>query len=768
MIMFSLTRCLIFTLVILQTFTREFSTNLYQFDKRIRSFTPNLNHVHTNQFKKVTIPFQPLNTFMCDTQHFQKQTANHWQEYTTLMTDHIQGKRTQFSPDHHSYYFQKITWSPDEWTNITHQTTAQQYDFEMISLQLIKKPLYVIYNEYGYTEPHNLHYFNSGDTIALISRIIAYFYEHFTFVKFKLFTNLSKTIGEFRGQCYISAKKFPLIKQVLLTSETTQQEIDTPCNEDRLIRLYTSNTGTYIATFPTQKIINEVPQIRNIQQYEQQTGHAYALDFQWSTPTDQGFALYIELGEKLTYLPRVWWIQEQTDSILGFHKNFFLPEYFQTLQTTYSYARNMRHYYAEGFYVKKPGVKYFRQNLTEHTPVVTSWPIPTQQINMKHPSNVYFKPHLGNLESIMPKALQVVERSPHIAQISNCQNYVTNFHTIQQERSTYHQKMFDQSKYHQRRSKQNKPLLSNLYSYKRTSHAKGDKRTNNVAQANLQRRIDDKAQLFRALWNNVHPHVLNLEKNLLEYQFESSEETRLDIEKRIHHKIWTDYAAHQAHTRAQHAYAQILYETNYLSTIIPSIHKKFREMYAMTIQHKTIRLLRDSRHLQSYVLYQHLINSNSIESYPLKYDATRSSSTRWSTPFLVSPTQTRSSSPQWSTPFLVSSTKTTTQISSGSHIAKVSQEPSTKEKQNTPPKTEAHQSEKTNTHTLHSQNQTYNPLPWPWPNTPHSRPYLPTLPSIISIIQRQFHNLLHRLHNKYIVTKQFIITLLSKHIKCDT
>ena len=748
--MFPKTRCFIITLLLSQTFTREFSTNLYQFDKRIRSFTPHLNHVHTNQFQKVTIPFQPLNTLICDTQNFQKQTKNHWQKYTTLITDHTQGKRTQFSPDHHSHYFQKITWSPEEWTTITHQPTAQQYHFEMIYLQLIKKSLYIIYNEYGYTDPHNLHYFNSSDTIAFISRIIAYFYEHFTSVKFKLFTNISKQVGEFRGQCYVSAKKFPLIKQVLLTSETTQQEINTPYNEDRLIRLYTLSNVTYFATFPKIKISNEVPQIRNIQQYHQQIGHDYALDFQWSIPTDQGFSLHIKLGKELTYMPRIWWIQEQSDSILGFHKNFFLPKYLQTIQTTYSYARNMRHYYAEGFYVKKPGVKYFRQNLTEHTPVVTSWPIPTQQINIKHPPHVYFKPHLGNLETIMPRVLQVVERSPHIAQISKCQNYVTNFHTIQQERSTYHQKMFNQSKYHQKRSDQNKPLLSNLYSYKQTSHAKSDKRTNNVAQANLQRRIDNKAQLFRLLWNNVHPHVLNLEHNLLKYQFESSEETRLDIEKRIHHKIWTDYATWQAHSKAQHAYAQLLYETNYLSTIIPNIHKNFREMYAMTIQHKTIRLLRDSRHLKPYVLYQHIINSDSIESYPLKYDATRSRSLRWPTPFLVS------------------STKATTQTSSSTPTLTVLQDSSTRAKQTTSPVTEAYQTEKTNKHAEYNQNQTYNSVPWPWPNTPHSRPNLPTLQFIISTIKSQFHNLLHRLNNKYIATKQFLANLLSKNIKCDT
>jgi len=737
--MFLIIRCYIFTSLLSQTFTREFSTNLYQFERKIRSFTPNLNRVPTNWLKNVTIPFQPLNTFVCDTQNFQKQTKNHWQTYTSLISDNIPGKRTQFSPDHHSYYFKKILWSPDDWTTITHNHIAREYDFEMIYLQLIKKPLYVIYNEYGYTDPHNLHYSDSSDTIALISRVIAYFYEHFTFVKFKLFTNLSKTVGEFRGLCYLSAKKFPLIKEVLLTPETTQQEINTPCNEDRLIRLYTSNTGTYIATFPKTKISNEVPQIRNIQQYEQQIGCNYALDFQWSTPTDQGFALYIELGEKLTYTPRIWWIQEQSDSLLGFHKNFFLPKYFQTIQTTYSYASHMRHYHAEGFYVKKPGVKYFRQNIDEHTPVITSWPIPTQTINQKHPRNIYFKPHLGNLETIMPRVLQIVERSPHIAQISKCQNYTATFHTIQQERSNYHQNLYEQQI----------PLLSNIYSYKQTSLAKSNEQANNVAQANLQRRIDDKAQLSRLLGNNVQSHVSNLEHNLLKYQFESSEEARLDIEKRIHHKAWTDYATSQAHSKAQHAYAQLLYETNYLTASIPSIHKKFREMYAMTLQHKAIHLLRNSRQLKPYILYQHIINSDSIESYPLKFDATRASPSRLLTIFLNN------------------SAKSKSHIFPSSPILTLPQYFPTRDKQTTSPVMETQQTEKTKKHAEYNNNQSYNPVPWPGLHTPHSRPYLPTMHSIISIIQRQLHNFLHHLNNKYITTSQFLTNIFNKHFQCD-
>ena len=747
MIMFSLTRCLIFTLVILQTFTREFSTNLYQFNKKIRSFTPNLNHAPTNRFQKVTIPFQPFNTLICDTQNFQEQTKNHWQKYTSLITDNTPGKRTPFSPDHHSHYFQQILWSPDEWTTITHHPTARQYHFEMIYLQLIHKSLYIIYPEYGYGNPYDLHYFQSSDAIAFISRIIAYFYERFTFVKFKLFNKQSRKIGEFRGQCYLSAKKFPLIKHILHMSTTTQREITTPCDEERLTRLYTLDPETYVATFPKNKISNEVPEIRNVQRYVQQIGHEYALDFQWSIPTDQGLSLCMELGKKLDYIPRTWWIQEQSDSLLGFHKNFFLPEYLQTMQTTYSYARNMRHYFAEGFYVKKTGVTYFRQNISEHTPIITSWPIPTQSVNEKQPPTVYFKPQLGNLETIMPRVLEIVERSPRIAQILKCQNYMATFHTIRQDRSTFHQTILDQET----------QLLPTIYSYEQTPHVQRDQQTNNIKQANLQRRIDDTADLFRLLWRNVQPHLLNLQNNLLIYHFENNEETRLKIEKRIYHKKWIDYTttkahanAQRAHSKAQRAYAQLLYETNYISAIIPTIHTKFREMYAMTLHHKAIRLLRNSRHLKPYVLYQHIINSDSIESHPLKFDATRASPSRLPTPFLIS------------------SAKSTRHTFSSSPILTLPQDSSTRVKQTTSPLTETQQTARTNKHAEYKNNQTYNLVPWPWPNTPQSRPYLSALQITISIIKRQFYNLLHRLNNKYIVTKQFLANLFSKRIKCDT
>ena len=92
----------------------------------------------------------------------------------------------------------------------------------------------------------------------------------------------------------------------------------------------------------------------------------------------------------------------------------------------------------------------------------------------------------------------------------------------------------------------------------------------------------------------------------------------------------------------------------------------------------------------------------------------------------------------------------------------------TRPKQTTSPSLETQQTENTNIHAKYTFNQTHNPVPWPWPSTQHSRPYLPPLQSVTSIIQRQIHNLIHRLNNKYIVTKQALANFFNKPIKCDS
>jgi len=224
----------------------------------------------------------------------------------------------------------------------------------------------------------------------------------------------------------------------------------------------------------------------------------------------------------------------------------------------------------------------------------------------------------------------------------------------------------------------------------------------------------------------------------------------LHIEKRIHHKIWTDYATSQAHSKAQHAYAQLLYETNYLSAVIPTLHKTFREMYAMTLQHKAIRLLRNDQKLPPHVLYQHIINSDSITTTPLKFDATRENPLQALTSFLLA-SSTANKRTFLSSPILTSS-----------------QEFSTRIQQTTSSALETQKTKSISQYAEYNNNQTHNPVPWPWPSVTHSHLHLPTLQSVISKLQRQIFNLIHNLNSNYISTKHTLIRLFKEHIKCDT
>jgi len=88
------------------------------------------------------------------------------------------------------------------------------------------------------------------------------------------------------------------------------------------------------------------------------------------------------------------------------------------------------------------------------------------------------------------------------------------------------------------------------------------------------------------------------------------------------------------------AYRQLLIECNYFSTIIPAMHQRFREMYAMTLEHKALHLLSHFTELQPYVLYQHVITSDFITSYPLKFDPERT--TARTVPVLASTPATQS------------------------------------------------------------------------------------------------------------------------------
>ena len=151
-------------------------------------------------------------------------------------------------------------------------------------------------------------------------------------------------------------------------------------------------------------MINVIPQTRHKLLYIEKTGYPDVLDFEWSTLEDTGYDLRIEVGQRLTALPKIWWIHHQSDSLLGYHKNFFAPDYLQTKSTVYSFATNNRHYYAGGSYVKKPGVTYLQQRVTEFQPYIQSWLLPRQTRNCNFQHRTYCSPHIGDLEYNMIQA----------------------------------------------------------------------------------------------------------------------------------------------------------------------------------------------------------------------------------------------------------------------------------------------------------------------------------------------------------------------------
>jgi len=213
---------------------------------------------------------------------------------------------------------------------------------------------------------------------------------------------------------------------------------------------------------------------------------------------------------------------------------------------------------------------------------------------------------------------------------------------------------------------------------------------------------------------------------------------------------WVDARISDARLNKQRAYAQLLHESNYLSAIIPAIHQRFREMYAMTLQHKAIHLLPHSRHLQPYVLYQHIIKSDFVKSYPLKFDTERAIPQRFQIPFSTLNIQPiNHSSPNPITPIL---RRTLPKFIN----------PSTQKSPLRQPET------KLNTHTYHIHNQTYMILPWQWSNTSDIRQDFFRTEFTFSFIKRQFYKLLHIINNKYIATRRFLTNLFHKRIKCDT
>ena len=184
---------------------------------------------------------------------------------------------------------------------------------------------------------------------------------------------------------------------------------------------------------------NVVPHFRApLTEYIKKTGYPEVLNFERSSLEDTGYKLRLTVGNKLLSLPKTLWIHQQSDSILGYHKNFFAPDHLQTTRTVYSYAKGDRHYYADGMYVKKTGITYLRQKVTENQPTLRSWQIPTPNWHCNLQQRHYCSPRLGDLEYTFLRAMNTSKQSVSLQHL--CGTYLSNFTTIQQFRTDYYQR----------------------------------------------------------------------------------------------------------------------------------------------------------------------------------------------------------------------------------------------------------------------------------------------------------------------------------------
>jgi len=210
------------------------------------------------------------------------------------------------------------------------------------------------------------------------------------------------------------------------------------------------------------------------------------------------------MGDELPSLPKTWWIHQQSNSLLGYHKNFFAPDYLQTTRAVYSYAKGNRHYYADGMYVKKAGITSLHQRVTENQPTLRSWLIPISNLHCNLQQRHYCSPHLGDLEYTLLRAMYTLKESASLQH--SCATYISNFTTIQKIRTDYHQQ-----------AKRLFPILNYTifsYVYSPQPFLHGPLTTYALDTKNLQAQLNDCKNLHNLVWSNVQPRYLKLLKSV--------------------------------------------------------------------------------------------------------------------------------------------------------------------------------------------------------------------------------------------------------------
>jgi len=597
--------------------TRQFSTNLQEFTGTLRRKGIFLDDISPRNRINISTTFKPLVTLRCDTSQFVAQVQRNWNLYNSIRSLKPAIPPLYVNPECDSFFYRHFRWTPESWNILEHTEAAKHFSFEMINFDIIEKPLYIIPNETNSSKPHNMFFSESSDAILFMSYTLSYFYEKFRFVRFKLFVNNDHWPQAQTGPCFVALERLPLIKIPLHTFGLHLIDNPIQCKEDKLVRLNQKTPSTFVLHFPKGKLTNLVPLYRKYKEYIKQTKNLDVLDFQRSTSTDTGYTLLIHVGTKLKNPPKIWWIHRQSNSLLGYHDNFFAPEYLRTSQVIHSYARNNRHYYAEGLYVKIPDAKYLAQNVVERNYTIQSWPLPTQETNTPDKPHEYCKPRLGALENSLNQVNHFLEDSLEIKTLNICNTNLHTFKTTQEDHAKYQQHAIAAL-----------PLLKHdILSYDDRTldpfHARPVPQ--HLKETQLQIDLTEQLSLL-----NTHGLICNL--NFKHYKPNCFFITRIAIKNFFFYRktsiiqssdtLYTFAIYKQRTLNAQKLVTQqlneITYLRNYFMVVMKSIQRYFQTIYLLKLTQIMINKLKHNQLLQPHIMYKHTITNGEITSSPVK------------------------------------------------------------------------------------------------------------------------------------------------------
>ena len=557
----------------------------------------------------VTQKFPPLVTLQCDSEHFVSQIRRDWTQYT----DQIQARPSilplYLRPECDSFHYRHFQWTPEYWNRLKHLPAAKQFSFEMIYFDITDKPLYVIRNANHSSLSHNMYLFDSSDTILFISKVISYFYELYQFVKFRLQINDSFSPQMQREPCFVALERLPNIKLPLHTFGTRSIPNPHQCSEERLVRFRQTSPSAFLVEFPQGQVQNLVPIIRNYKVYKETTGHPDVLDFQWTNPHHKSFLLQIEVGQRLTANPKLWWIHRQSSSVLGYHDNFFAPESLRTSQVVYSYARGRYHYYANGLYVTLPNVNYLLQNVTERNYTLQKWPLPERTENRPLNLSTVCSPHIGSFERALIKATTLLPNNQQLANINFCQHTASDLLSLPFSRQTYHEQALTE----------NPHFSPTFYSYydDPTPFKELDTFTQIV--------FNHEVSILTPLWQNIHSKILQLHQKLNSFHYFFTRSSYYSAERRIYShdtnmKFFSLAWAHEIDNRdkATQNLNELNHLVNYFAVTLPSIRQRFRALYLLKLRNTVLPILRNYSLLRPGILYKHIFTNGRLHSIPYK------------------------------------------------------------------------------------------------------------------------------------------------------